>query len=182
MPNIDAADVISTDPYPVPVTRLSMVASHGDRLVRATEGRPGQGRWLWLQMFGNEGNWTRAPTPDELTCMTMLAVNHGVTGLAYFQYTRPEKRGKRQHPGSMAAVKEVSAVLRTYAPALCQGKVVFRGRVGGADVLAVEHEGRKVLSIVNDTDGDLEGLEVEVPGFGKATVSLAKFGYKVLEL
>ena len=182
MPNIDAADVISTDPYPVPVTRLAMVASHGDRLVRATEGRPGQGRWLWLQMFGNEGNWTRPPTPDEIKCMTMLAVNHGVTGLAYFQYTRPEKRGKRQHPGSMEAVKEMSAVLRQYAPALCQGKVVFRGRIGGADVLAVEHEGRKVLSVVNDTDGDLEGLVVEVPGFGKTTVNLKKYGYTVVEL
>lgn len=182
MPNIDAADVISTDPYPVPVTRLSMVASHGDRLVRATEGRPGKGRWLWLQMFGNEGNWTRAPTPDEIKCMTMLAVNHGVTGLAYFQYTRPERRGKRQHPGSMAAVKEMSAVLRKYAPALCQGKVVFRGLISGADVLAVEHKGRKVLSVVNDTDGDLSELVVDVPDFGKKTVSLKKCGYKVFEL
>lgn len=182
MPNIDAADVISTDPYPVPVTRLSMVASHGDRLVRATEGRPGQGRWLWLQMFGNEGNWTRAPTPEEIKCMTMLAVNHGVTGLAYFMYTRPEKRGKRQHPGSMEAVKEVSAVLRQYAPALCQGKVAFRGRIGGADVLAVEHAGGKVLSVVNDTDGDMSDVVIDIPGFGKTTVSLAKYAYKVLKL
>ena len=133
-------------------------------------------------MFGNEGNWTRPPTPDELRCMTMLAVNHGVTGLAYFLYTRPEKRGKRQHPGSMEAVKEMSAVLRKHAPALCQGKVAFRGRIGGADVLAVEHEGRKVLSVVNDIDDDIVSLAIDIPDFGKTTVSLAKFGCKVIEL
>ena len=114
--------------------------------------------------------------------MTMLSVNHGATGLAYFLYTKPGQRGKRQHPGSMEAVKEVSAVLRQYAPALCQGKVVFRGRVGGADVLAVEHEGRKVLSVVNDTDDDISDVAIDIPGFGKATVSLAKYAYKVLEL
>ena len=114
--------------------------------------------------------------------MTMLAVNHGVTGLAYFLYTRPEQRGKRQHPGSMEAVKEMSAVLRKYTPVLCQGKVVFRGRIGGADVLAVEHEGRKVLSVVNDTDGDIADLKIDIKGFGKAFASLKKYGYKVIEL
>ena len=183
MQHIDAADIISTDPYPVPVSRLSKVSSHGDRLVRATENRPGQARWLVLQMFGNEGVWTRPPTPEEIKCMTMLAVNHGATGLGFFTWTPHRLRtGKRQHPGSMQAVKEVSAVLRKCAPALCQGKVVFRGRIGGADVLAVEHEGRRVLSVVNDTDADIAELVVEIKGFGKTTVCLGKHGYDIVEL
>lgn len=181
--HIGAADIISTDPYPVPVSRLSKVSSHGDRLVRATESRPGQARWLVLQMFGNEGCWTRPPTPDEIKCMGMLAVNHGAAGLAFFTWTPHRLRnGKRQHPGSMAAVKELTDDLKKYAPALCQGKVVFRGRIGGADVLAVEHGGRKVLSVVNDSDDDMPGLKIEISGFGKAAVSLAKYGYHVIEL
>ena len=181
--NIDTADVISTDPYPIPTSRPSVVASHGDRLLRATEGRPGQARWLYLQMFGNHGNWTRPPTPDEIRCMTMLSVNHGATGLAYFMWQPHEKRdGKHQHPESMATIKELSAVLRKYAPALCQGKVVLRGRIGGADVLAVEHEGRKVVSVVNDTDGDIADLKIDIPDFGKASVSLKKQGYEIVEL
>ena len=181
--NVDTADVVSTDPYPIPTSRPSVVASHGDRLLRATEGRPWRARWLYLQMFGGHRNWTRPPTPDEIRCMTMLALNHGSTGLAYFMWQPHAKRdGKCQHPESMATIKELSAVLRKYAPALCQGSVVFRGRVGGADVLAVEHEGRRVLSVVNDTDGDISDMKIEIPDFGKASVSLKKYEYAVIEL
>jgi len=183
MQHIDTADVISTDPYPVPNNRLSMVATHGDRLLHATEGRPGQTRWLILQMFGGEGNWTRPPTPDEMKCMGMLAVNHGATGLGFFTWTPHRLRGtKRQHAGSMAAMKELTAVLRRHAPALCQGKVAFRGRIAGLDVLAVEHEGRKVMSVVNDTAGDASSVEVSVPGFGNATVDIPRYGFKIIGL
>ena len=178
----DTADVISTDPYPVPNNRLSMVASHGDRLIRATEGRPEKGRWLWLQMFGNEGNWTRPPMPGEIKCMTMLAVNHGATGLAYFCWTPQNRRdGRRQHPESMAAVRDVSAVLRKHAPALCMGKVAFRGRLSGLDVLLAVHEGRKVLSIVNDTDADFSGA-IDVPGVGRTVADIKAKDFKILEL
>ena len=134
-------------------------------------------------MFGNEGNWTRPPTPEEIKCMGMLAVNHGATGLGFFTWTPHRLRnGKRQHPGSMAAVRELTAVLRKYAPAFCQGRVAFRGRGAGLDVLAVEHEGRKVMSVVNDTDGDVYAAEVTVPNFGKTVVGLPRYGFKVVEL
>ena len=181
--NIDTADIISTDPYPVPNSRLSMIASHGDRLVRATEGRPGQARWLYLQTHGNHGNLTRPPTPGELRTMTMLAVNHGATGLAYFMWTPPEKRnGKNQHQDAMATLKELTSVLRKWAPILCRGKVVFRGRKGLLDVLAVEHEGRKVLSVVNDSDGDITAADIDVAGFGRTTADVPRYDFKIVEL
>ena len=181
--NIDTADVISTDPYPIPNSRLSMVASHGDRLVRNTEGRPGQARWLYLQAHGNHGNLTRPPNPGELRTMTMLAVNHGATGLAYFKWTPPEKRdGKDQHQEAMATLKELTAVLRKWTPALCRGNVAFRGRMGALDVLAVEYEGRKILSVVNDSDGDVAAAEIDVAGFGRVSVDMPHYDFKIIEL
>jgi hypothetical protein len=181
--NIDTADIISTDPYPVPNSRLSIVASHGDRLVRATEGRPGQGRWVYLQTHGNHGNLTRPPTPGELRTMTMLAVNHGATGLAYFMWTPPEKRdGKHQHQEAMATLKELTSVLRKWTPMLCRGKVAFRGRKGALDVLAVEYEGRKIFSVVNDSDDDVAAAEISVAGFGRISVDLPRYDFKIIEL
>ena len=181
--NIDTADIISTDPYPIPNSRLSMVASHGDRLVRNTEGRPGQARWLYLQAHGNHGNLTRPPTPGELRTMTMLAVNHGATGLAYFKWTPPEKRdGKDQHREAMATLKKLTAVLRKWTPALCRGKVVFRGRKGLLDVLAVEYKGRKIVSVVNDSDGDIAAAEIDVAGFGRITADVPRYDFKIIEL
>jgi len=181
--NIDTADIISTDPYPIPNSRLSMVASHGDRLVRNTEGRPGQARWLYLQTHGNHGNLTRPPTPGELRTMTMLAVNHGATGLAYFMWTPPEKRdGKNQHQEAMATLKELASVLRKWTPMLCRGKVVFRGRKGLLDVLAVEYKGRKIVSVVNDSDGDIAAAEIDVAGFGRITADVPRYDFKIIEL
>ena len=180
--NKDSADVLSTDPYPIPNGRVTAVAAHADRLVLNTKGRPQVGRWLWIQNFGGEGNWTRPPTPDEVKCMSMLAINHGVKGLAFFTWTKPALRnGVRQHPEGMSLFKTFSPFLQKWAPALCQGEVKFQGRQGDLDVLAVVFEGRKVLSVVNVEDKPLSA-SVKIDGFCDKAFDLAGYGIAVVEL
>ena len=180
--NKDFADILATDPYPIPNGRVTAVAAHADRLVDNTKGRPGVGRWLWIQDFGGEGSWTRPPTPAEVKCMSMLAINHGVKGLAYFNWTEPERRdGVRQHPEGMSLFREFSPFLQKWTPALCQGEVKFQGRQGDLDVLAVEFEGKKVLSLVNVENKPAQAT-VKVDGFCEKTVSLDGYGISVEEL
>ena len=180
--NRDAADILATDPYPIPNGRVTAVAAHADRLADNTKGRPGVGRWLWIQNFGGEGSWTRPPTPAEVKCMSMLAINHGVKGLAFFNWTRPSRRdGVRQHPEGMSLFKDFSPFLQKWTPALCQGAVKFQGRQGDLDVLAVEFEGRKVLSVVNVENKPVDAA-VKVDGFCDRRFALDGYGISVIEL
>ncbi|HOE60589.1 MAG TPA: hypothetical protein PLJ32_03655 [Kiritimatiellia bacterium] len=82
--NRDNADILSTDPYPIPHSTVTMVGFHVKRLMDTC--RPEQSPWLWLQMFGGEGNWTRSPTFAELKSMVYITLNRGVRGIAYFIY------------------------------------------------------------------------------------------------
>lgn len=171
--NIDAADILATDPYPVPNSSLGMVSSHGERLLRNLSGRGGQTGWLWIQLFGNEGNWTRPPSAKELRAMVYLAMNHGVKGLAYFLYVEPAKRdGKRQDPESWEEVGRVNAELRDRAEIFCLGKKVYAAAVKGVDVAAFEYRGQRFLSLVNTSPERSGAVPVGVPGWQETEADL----------
>ena len=148
--NKNAADILSTDPYPIPNAKITMVANHADRLKQNTEGRPGVANWLWLQNFGGEGSWTRPPTPEEVRAMAMLSLNHGMSGIAYFNWTEPKRRdGLRQHPEGWSMLKEFNARLQKWVEPMLTGKRIFQGRRGDEDILEFEFKGRKYRSSVN---------------------------------
>lgn len=148
--NKNAADILSTDPYPIPNAKITMVANHADRLKQNTEGRPGVANWLWLQNFGGEGSWTRPPAPEEVRAMAMLSLNHGMSGIAYFNYMEPKQRnGVRQHPEGWSMLKEFNAHLQKWAESMLTGKRLFLGRRGDVDILEFEFKGRKYRSSVN---------------------------------
>ena len=76
----------------IPVSKISMgIASGGlDYLGKNEEAVKSK-----LQNFGGELGWTRAPNKEELRCMTFLALNHGIKGIAYFKnatYKMPLER------------------------------------------------------------------------------------------
>ena len=79
-------------------------------------------------------------------------------------------------------MKELASVLGKWTPMLCRGKVVFRGRKGLLDVLAVEYKGRKIVSVVNDSDGDIAAAEIDVAGFGRITADVPRYDFKIIEL
>lgn len=148
--NKDAADILATDPYPIPNAKVTTIAFSADRLKQNTVGRPGVASWLWIQNFGGEGSWTRPPTPEEVQAMTMIAVNHGMSGIAYFNWTDPEQRdGTRQHPEGWSMLKEFDAYLQKWAEPMLTGKRFFLGRRGDEDVLEFEFNGKRYRSSVN---------------------------------
>ena len=148
--NKDAADILSTDPYPIPKGTVAMVAAHADRLKKNTEGRPSVASWLWLQNFGGEGSWTRPPTPEEIQAMAMLALNHGMSGIAYFNWTEPKRRdGVRQHPEGWSMLKEFNDYIQKWAEPMLTGKRLFLGKRGDDDVLEFEFGGKLFRSSVN---------------------------------
>lgn len=148
--NKDAADILATDPYPIPNGSVNAVAVHADRLKKNTEGRPLVASWLWLQNFGGELSWTRPPTPEEVQAMAMLALNHGVSGIGYFNWIPPKHRdGVRQNPKSWSMLKDFNAYLQKWAEPMLTGKRNFVGRHGDEDVLEFEFGGKKYRSSVN---------------------------------
>jgi len=148
--NKNAADILATDPYPIPNGKITAVAIHADRLKQNTEGRPGVASWLWIQNFGGEGSWTRPPTPAEVQAMTMIAMNHGMSGIAYFNYMQPKQRnGIRQHQEGWSMLKDFNAYLQRWAEPMLTGKRLFLGKRGDEDVLEFEFNGVKYRSSVN---------------------------------
>ena len=160
--NKDAADILATDPYPIPNGKVSMVAIHADRLKQNTIGRPGVASWLWIQNFGGEGSWTRPPTPDEIRAMAMIALNHGMSGIAYFNYMEPKRRdGVRQHQEGWPMLKEFNGHLQKWAEPMLTGKRLFLGQRGEDDVLEFEFKGRKYRSSVNTSTFARKVEEIE---------------------
>jgi len=77
---VPAADLIGTDPYPVPTARLDAVARQVD-IVRAQA--PGKPISMVLQFFSG-GRFLREPTPRELTCMWYLCLVHGARSIGLY--------------------------------------------------------------------------------------------------
>ncbi|MFA6479689.1 MAG: hypothetical protein WCV67_15325 [Victivallaceae bacterium] len=87
--NKNACDIISTDPYPIGKTKITLISSHMDNIVKSQYGVPGKTSWIILQMFGSPAEgWPRPPTPQEEKCITYLALNHGAQSLVYFAHQR----------------------------------------------------------------------------------------------
>lgn len=82
--------------------------------------------------------------------MAMLSLNHGMSGIAYFNYMEPKQRnGVRQHPEGWSMLKEFNAHLQKWAESMLTGKRLFLGRRGDVDILEFEFKGRKYRSSVN---------------------------------
>lgn len=82
--------------------------------------------------------------------MAMLALNHGMSGIGYFNYEVPKRRnGVRQHPEGWSMLKEFNAHLQMWAEPMLTGRRLFQGRRGDEDILEFEFEGRRYRSSVN---------------------------------
>ena len=177
--NADYCDVIGTDPYPIPNGKVTMVSSHADRLIKSM--KPGQSRLIWLQNFGGEGGWKRAPNKEELRCMTFLALNHGIKGIAYFNYTVPERRnGVRQNKEAWESLKTLTQEIQELAPAFCLGKRLYLGMQNDLDIAVIEYKGEVMTSIVNTLPKAAAGVAVKIPGRSDITVDLAPYEVKII--
>lgn len=85
---LGTADVLGTDPYPIPTKPVTMASEWA----RKTSGVSGGHRPVWMvpQAFDwshyGKGRPGRFPTPAELRVMTYLCLIHGADGLIYYCY------------------------------------------------------------------------------------------------
>ena len=85
------ADILLLDLYPIPDYPISTIGEYTDVAAGYTLGD--HPIWVTIQAFGNTPNVARPPTPEELRCMTYLALVHGACGINFFRYSLPEDRG-----------------------------------------------------------------------------------------
>jgi hypothetical protein len=87
-----AADVIMTDPYPIPFEPLSWLSTSLDEIRTSLAGDPSKRLWAVIQAFGwncdakagEETGLGRDPTGDEVRTLTYLALAHKAQGLFYY--------------------------------------------------------------------------------------------------
>jgi hypothetical protein len=89
-----AADIIMTDPYPIPFEPLSWLSANLDEIHAAVGSDPAKRVWAVIQAFGwnygsdavRETGLGRDPTGDEVRTLTYLALAHKAQGLFYYVY------------------------------------------------------------------------------------------------
>ena len=178
--NVDYCDVIATDPYPIPNGKITAVSSHTDRLIKSM--KSGQSRLIWLQNFGGELGWTRAPNKEELRCMTFLALNHGIKGIAYFNYIPPKLRnGIRQNKEAWESLKTLTKEIQELAPAFCMGERLYLGMQNNLDIAVIKYKGEVMTSIVNTLPKAADNVTVKIPSRTDITVNLAPYEVKIIK-
>lgn len=179
--NRNAADILSTDYYPVPNAQdFSYSIEHMDKLVSVTRGRPRMTAWTWVQNYGYKPTWNRAPTPREIRALTYLSLNHGATGIGFFNWTQPERRdGVAQHPDGVKAMRELSAEIEAEKEMWLLGDRLYSERRNGIDLVVIEHGGRRYFSAVNVTDQPSGKVVFDIPCIGRKAIGLGPYEQKM---
>jgi len=89
-----AADIIMTDPYPIPFEPLSWLSANLDEIHAAVGSDPAKRVWAVIQAFGwnygsdavRETGLGREPKGEEVQALTYLALAHKAQGLFYYVY------------------------------------------------------------------------------------------------
>jgi hypothetical protein len=155
-----AADVFLLDPYPVPDMPLTWLS---DALEEAARYVPRERLWAVIQAFGGEkfrqDGWPRRPTPQEMRCLTYLAVVHGAHGLFYFSY--PDVRSDPAWEGLKAIVGELKQLqtwlMAPHEPAALRVEMIspFKTDAAGRPAVhwAVKRRGQERLLILVNVIG-----------------------------
>lgn len=78
----DALDIVMADPYPVPVSPITLPGNVAGSLSAEFKGK--RPVWMVPQVFGGGELWKREPTIQEIRAMTYQSIINGVKGIQYF--------------------------------------------------------------------------------------------------
>lgn len=153
------ADIVATDPYPVPNVSLRGVVDATQTALRATGGR--KPTWTVLPQYG-----AKIPTRVELRSMTWLAIASGATGLGYFAWDERAKdpatkelKGwfTKDHPEQIedlrAVLQEVRALESVVLTPDAAAQPGLRPENRAIHVLLKETAGHRYLIAANDSRG-----------------------------
>ncbi len=117
----DCADIIWTDPYPIPKWSVNVVKQWvGDAVAIAGPNKP-----VWAIPQAHDWNvWNTGkivdehrPTDAEERCMTYLALTSGAKGIIYWAHTA-SRYYIRDYPGHWQYMKKLAGELRDLSPVL----------------------------------------------------------------
>ena len=116
---LNVCDIIGADPYPIRGVNADVeAAAHAtDKMFSFNQGyKP---VWMVIQAFG-WGKDSPEPTPEELRCMTYLAVTEGANGIFWFTWRPNEKSGEMLHQSDKLreALLQTASELRDISPIL----------------------------------------------------------------
>lgn len=164
-----AADILATDPYPVPNVSLRAVADATHSSIRAVAGR--KPVWTVLPQYGG-----KVPTREELRCMAWIAIASGANGLGFFAWDErardPETGALKgwftpEHPEQIEDLRAVLKELRSLEPVLLAPPAAQQPAMQPANpalhVLIKEADGKRWLILANDSRR-AEEAEFPLPG------------------
>jgi len=151
------ADVLGSDPYPVPFDPASTAGAWAHETVGQLEGaRP---VWMvpqamnWAHYYTDERkDQARAPSYPELRSMSWQCICEGATGLLYYTWEEMDK-----NPNLWNDLKRVAAEIKTASPMLLSPEKPPAVTVDGASWLhwsVRRMGGTTYLIVVNDGDGE----------------------------
>ncbi|HOS71288.1 MAG TPA: hypothetical protein PLZ75_02440 [Bacteroidales bacterium] len=79
---INALDIVMADPYPIPVSPVTLPGNVAKTLSNEFRGR--RPVWMVPQAFGGGELWSREPTVQEVRAMTYQSIINGAKGIQYF--------------------------------------------------------------------------------------------------
>ncbi|HSI62034.1 MAG TPA: hypothetical protein VLE43_02915, partial [Candidatus Saccharimonadia bacterium] len=154
------ADILATDPYPVPNVSLRAVVDATESSLRAVSGR--KPVWTIIPQYAG-----KIPTREELRCMAWLALASGAHGLGFFDWderTRDAASGglkgwyTKEHPDQVEDLRVVVAELRAHEALLLMPRAteqVTMTAPGNPALHALVKEespgGRRYLILANDS-------------------------------
>jgi hypothetical protein len=178
---LSGCDIFGIDCYPVNREPMIDVANRVDTMVQATKGS--YPAWFVTQTFGwylykNPGvrdrgvqlspeklclGEDRPPTPEEIRCMSYMAIVHGATGLCY--YYHKDIMLSYDAETRWAAVKKIARDIKDIAPILAaetvkiDPKLLYKNKMSADNLsvhwMAKRYQGKMYLILVN-TSRDLQ--------------------------
>ncbi len=165
------ADIIGTDPYPIPNVSLRHVVDATEAAVRAVSGR--KPVWTILPQYLG-----KIPTREELRCMVWLAIISGADGVGLFDWDERLKDRETgvlsgwhttEHSEQVENVRVVLKELHALEPLLLSPKAAKQPRLLRANAavhaLTKETEGKRYLLLASDSRREEEDT-VMLEGWG----------------
>ena len=165
----DALDIVMADPYPVPVSPISMVGDVAGKLAVEFEGK--KPVWIVPQAFGGGEWWGREPTLQELRSMTYQSIIKGARGIQYFV-----RQGLNLFPKSTSAWAECGRMaleIGELTPWLLSDEETISVRSGNQNIIVTSalHDGQLMIMAVNKANSPQRAdFSIERPLSGKVII------------
>ncbi len=142
-----ALDIVMADPYPIPVSPVTMPGNVAKSL--SNEFRARRPVWMVPQAFGGGELWHREPTVQEIRAMTYQSIINGVTGIQYFV-----REGLNLFPKSTALWNEcgkMAVEIAEMTPWLLSDETTVPVSSGSENIMLASfvHNGRLMILAAN---------------------------------